>query len=414
MFLGLKSCKDFFVLIVMLECYSSVLYNRVMFEDRSEVIPVSYLKEGMVLNGNLYDINGSFLWPSKIPVRREFIESLQQLGIKELYYRPISPDISFSKEKIENPIISEETQKKIQNSFMSIIWDINNSQMPKIDKAKSSIEDAAKEIKLGTNKTLNLLDLKGHDSYSYIHAINTSLLATYVASKLGLSFDKVCNVGLGALLIDIGKIKIPTSILNKKEPLSSIEIETLKKHPIIGYQIVKENTEIDESVKKIVLLHHEQVDGKGYPLGVDESKIDLYSKIVSICDGFDAMTTERPYRPPLPTRVALEEILKLAGVKYDSEVSLKFALEISKMYKIQSPLSKGTIVELNTGEYGMISKLHSEYDIAPEVIIALNSDKTPLRSPISVDLMKDAVGRKIKRVVFDVGLILKIKSFVER
>lgn len=101
MFLGLKSCKDFFVLIVMLECYSSVLYNRVMFEDRSEVIPVSYLKEGMVLNGNLYDINGSFLWPSKIPVRREFIESLQQLGIKELYYRPISPIYLFQRRKLK-------------------------------------------------------------------------------------------------------------------------------------------------------------------------------------------------------------------------------------------------------------------------------------------------------------------------
>ena len=379
-------------------------------DSREEIIPVSYLKEGMVLNGNIYDMNGSFLWPAKVPIKKDFIDSLLSLGIIELTYRPISVDLSFSKQKVDDPIISEVTQKKVYDSFSGIVWDITNSQTPRVDKAKESVDEVAKEIKLGVGKTLNLLDLKGHDSYSYIHAVNSCLLASYIATKLGLSMDKVCAVGLGALLMDVGKIKIPISILHKKEPLFTSEIEAIKKHPVIGYQIIKDNQTVDEISKKIVLLHHEQVDGKGYPLGVDGSKIDLYTKIVSLCDGFDAMTTERPYRPPLPIRVAIEEILKLAGTRYDYELSIKFSVEIAKMYKIPSPISEGTVVKLSSGEIGIVKKLHREYDLSPEVLIVIGNNSSVLKSPISVDLTKDAVGRKIERIIFNAEIIMKVKK----
>lgn len=381
--------------------------------DIKEVISVSYLKEGMILNGNLYDMSGSFLWPAKVPIRKEFIDNLVSLGITELTYRKIVVDTSFSKQEVDNPIISEATQKKIYESFSNVVWDVTNGQKIKTDKAKESVEEVAREIKIGTGKNLNLLDLKGHDTYAYVHAVNTSLLATYIATKFALTIDKVCAVGVGALLIDIGKLKIPASILHKKEPLSSIELDTIKKHPAIGYQLIKDNDDIDEISKKIVLLHHEQVDGKGYPLGVDGNRIDIYSKMVSVCDGFDAMTTERPYRPPLPVRVAIEEILKYAGTRYDYEIALKFAVEMSKVYRVQSPISEGTVVELTSGEFAIVKKLHSEYDLSPEVVIALGPNLTHLRNPISVDLTKDPVNRRIKRVVFDVGIILRIKSMAK-
>lgn len=380
--------------------------------DKEEIITVSYLKEGMLLNGPLYDLNGSFLWPAKVPIRKDFIESLINLGIKELSYRPISFENSFSKENVENPMISEETKQKVINSFSNIVWDITNNTIPKIDKAKESVEEIAKEIKLGTNKNINLLDLKGHDSYSYVHAVNSSILATFVATRFGFSIDKVYAVGLGSLLMDIGKIKIPNSILQKSTPLSQLEIEAIKKHPVIGYQLIKDNKEIDEISKRIVLMHHEQYDGKGYPLGVDNSKIDIFTKIASLCDAFDAMTTERPYRPPIPIRVAIEEILKNIGSKYDPEVTIKFSLEISKIYKISSPLAVGIVIQLNTNEIAIITKLHNDYDIQPEVNIVIKPDGTMFKNPLQVDLMKDPTGRKIYKVIFDPYITLKVKSII--
>jgi HD-GYP domain-containing protein (c-di-GMP phosphodiesterase class II) len=380
--------------------------------DNQQIITVDYLKDGMVLSGPLYDMKGSFLWPARVPMKQEFIDKLKSLGINELTYRPISMELSVSKSEVNDPMLSEETQKKVYDSFTNIIWDITNSANPRLEKAKESIEDVAKEIRIGIGKTINLLDLKGHDSYSYVHAVNCSLLSTLIATKFGLSSDKVCSVGVGSLLMDIGKIKIPSSILNKKEPLSSVEIESIRKHPVIGYQLIKDNPEADDIAKRIVLMHHEQVDGKGYPLGLSGDKIDIYTKIASICDSFDAMTTEKPYRPPLPVRVAIEEILKNAGTKFAPDVALRFAIEMAKMYKIQSPLSENSVVELSTGEIAIVLKLHSDYDMIPEVLLVLDSSGSPMRNMVPVDLIKDSIGRKVSRIIFDISLILKVKSLV--
>jgi HD-GYP domain-containing protein (c-di-GMP phosphodiesterase class II) len=381
--------------------------------DTSQVITVDYLRDGMVLSGPLYDMKGSFLWPARVPIRQEFIDRLKSLGITELTYRPISIETAASKSQVSDPMISEETQRKVYNSFANVVWDITNNSIPRLDKAKESINDVAKEIRIGIGKTINLLDLKSHDEYSYVHAVNCSLLATLVATKFGFTSDRVSSVGVGSLLMDIGKIKIPSSVLNKKEPLTPIEIDSIRKHPVIGYQLIKDSTEIDDIAKRIVLMHHERVDGRGYPLGVTGDKIDVYVKISSICDAFDAMTTERPYRPPLPIRVAIEEILKEAGTKFDPEVALRFAVEVSKVYKIQSPLSENSVVQLSTGEIGVVLRLHSDYDMMPEVLIVLDTFGNPLRNIVSVDLIKDSVGRKVSKIIYDTSLILKVKSLAE-
>ena len=381
--------------------------------DTSQVITVDYLRDGMVLSGPLYDMKGSFLWPARVPIRQEFIDRLKSLGITELTYRPISIEAAASKSQVSDPMISEETQKKVYKSFTNVVWDIANNSIPRLDKAKESINDVAKEIRIGIGKTINLLDLKSHDEYSYVHAVNCSLLATLVATKFGFTSDRVSYVGVGSLLMDIGKIKIPSSVLNKKEPLTPIEIDSIRKHPVIGYQLIKDSTEIDDIAKRIVLMHHERVDGRGYPLGVTGDKIDVYVKIASICDAFDAMTTERPYRPPLPIRVAIEEILKEAGTKFDPEVALRFAVEVSKVYKIQSPLSENSVVQLSTGEIGIVLRLHSDYDMMPEVLIVLDTFGNPLRNMVSVDLIKDSVGRKVSKIIYDISLILKVKSLAE-
>jgi hypothetical protein len=125
------------------------------------------------------------------------------------------------------------------------------------------------------------------------------------------------------------------------------------------------------------------------------------------------MTTERPYRPPLPIRVAIEEILKEAGTKFDPEVAIRFAVEVSKVYKIQSPLSENSVVQLSTGEIGIVLRLHSDYDMMPEVLIVLDTFGNPLRNMVSVDLIKDSVGRKVSKIIYDTSLILKVKSLAE-
>lgn len=382
--------------------------------DKTQVITVDYLKPGMILSGSLYDMKGAFLWPPRVPIREEFISNLNSMNITLLTYRPISYEVSISKESVENPIISDILIKRIYEDVSYIVWDIVNDNHIKVEKVRPTIEEVAKEIRFASGgKTLNLMDIKGYDSYTYVHSINVSFLSIYIGTKLGMSIDKVNSLGIGGLLIDIGKVKIPKSVLDKKEALSRVELETIRKHPLLGYQLVKDSKEIEEIVKLIVLLHHEALDGSGYPLGVDSSKIDQFIRIVTICDVFDAMISEKPYRPAFPVRFALEELLKNAGTKYDPELTVRFAMEISKMYKIISPLVVGTVVELTSGEISVIASKHSDYDSSPVVIISLDPAGNAYRSPASVDLIKDPAGRKIKRLIFDFNTISRVREIAK-
>ncbi|MFN3699611.1 MAG: HD-GYP domain-containing protein, partial [Dictyoglomus sp.] len=137
--------------------------------------------------------------------------------------------------------------------------------------------------------------------------------------KLRLSSDEIESIKIGALLHDIGKIAIPGEILNKPGKLNNIEMEIVKTHPLIGYDMLK-NIDFASEVLRIVLQHHERLDGSGYPEGLKNGEIDFLARIVAVADVVEAMISHRPYRPPLGVEKALEEIEKNKGIKYDEDV----------------------------------------------------------------------------------------------
>jgi len=126
-------------------------------------------------------------------------------------------------------------------------------------------------------------------------------------------------VSLSAILHDIGKIGIPDAILNKSAPLDEAEREVMKKHPVLGYEIVKKVEGLRKALDGI-LYHHECEDGSGYPEGLKNGEIPLFAKIIAACDTFDAMTTDRPYRKALSYQDALLELERFAGKQFDSKM----------------------------------------------------------------------------------------------
>jgi putative nucleotidyltransferase with HDIG domain len=161
------------------------------------------------------------------------------------------------------------------------------------------------------------------DHYTYDHSEHVSNYSEKLARKMNLSDEEVERVRLGALLHDIGKIGIPDNILNKIGNLTNEEYEVIKQHPIIGTKII-EPIKAMGVYGQIILYHHEWFDGTGYPYGLKESEIPLEARIVSICDVFDAMTTDRPYRSAIPKEKALQIINVMVGSQFDPEVWLHF------------------------------------------------------------------------------------------
>lgn len=157
------------------------------------------------------------------------------------------------------------------------------------------------------------------DPYTAGHQIRVSQLAHRIAQEMNLSPNKIESVRIASLIHDIGKIGIPSEILTKPTKLDTIEFSFMKKHPEIGYTILKD-IDFPYPIAQIVLQHHERNDGSGYPQGLKGEAILLEAKIINVADVVEAMSSHRPYREALGIDVTLEEIIKNKGILYDPEI----------------------------------------------------------------------------------------------
>ena len=166
--------------------------------------------------------------------------------------------------------------------------------------------------------------LEKKDSYTRGHSQRVSRYAVRTANLLGFSGDVLDEIRLGGELHDIGKIGTRDAVLRKPGPLTPAEFEEIKRHVIEGEEILEPLRGDHPLVLQIVRSHHERMDGSGFPDGLRGGLIPLPARIVAVVDAFDAMTTERSYRIPLPAREALAELRRMAGPQFDADVVAAF------------------------------------------------------------------------------------------
>ncbi|MBX6351472.1 MAG: HD-GYP domain-containing protein [Clostridia bacterium] len=162
-------------------------------------------------------------------------------------------------------------------------------------------------------------EVETKDGYTKEHCARIQRLALAVGRALGLGPTDLYALSYGSFLHDVGKVRVPSTILGKPGPLTADEWEVMRRHPEFGAEIVGGRAYL-RAAADIVLQHHERVDGSGYPAGRGGEAIVLGARIVAVADAFDAMTSRRPYRGPMPVEVALAELSRLAGSAYDRSV----------------------------------------------------------------------------------------------
>ncbi|MCM8818663.1 MAG: PAS domain S-box protein [Candidatus Omnitrophica bacterium] len=163
--------------------------------------------------------------------------------------------------------------------------------------------------------------VESRDPYTETHQLNVSKLAEAIGKELGYKNEQIREIIWASLLHDIGKISVPSEILVLPRKLTNLEFDIIKMHPLVGYNVLKVIPTF-EKISKIVLQHHERLDGSGYPAGIKGEKILKESRILSVADVVEAMVSHRPYRSALTIDKALEEIYNNKGKKYDEEVVL--------------------------------------------------------------------------------------------
>ncbi|MTI69183.1 MAG: HD-GYP domain-containing protein [Firmicutes bacterium] len=161
--------------------------------------------------------------------------------------------------------------------------------------------------------------LEIHDTYTNNHSKSVAEIATKIAEHMDISKEKTKEIYWAGIVHDIGKTIIPSEIINKKGKLTDEEFEIIKKHPIWGYEALKNSEELKD-IANYVRYHHERWDGNGYPDGLEGEDIPLIAQILTVADTWNAMTSDRSYRKALPKEVAKEEILKNKGSQFSPNV----------------------------------------------------------------------------------------------
>ena len=213
-----------------------------------------------------------------------------------------------------------------------------------------------------------LIRLKSKDLYTSLHCLSVSIMAMGFGNHLGLHDDKLQLLGMAGLLHDVGKMRIDPEILNKPGKLTPQEFEVIKRHPVYGLEALRAQPGIPEAALQAAYGHHERLDGTGYPLGSGAAQISYMTRIITIVDAFDAITSHRAYDCARPVQSAFEILRSAAGAQFDEDL-------VHEFIRWLGAFPVGTLVELHTGEVAVVVEKHHQFQLRPRVVVLRGAAK---------------------------------------
>ncbi len=248
-----------------------------------------------------------------------------------------------------------------------------------IDQIERAISPLIESVMRNKSAMAALLRMRSVDDYTFSHSISNAVWGAILARQLGFPPNEIDSIALACSLLDIGKIHLPKELLIQKEAPSTEQWQTLKSHVEEGMKLLDDNDVINKKVRHAVQSHHERFDGSGYPMGLGGTEIPLYARIAGIVDSYDAMISERPYAEARSSYGAVQELQQQADVLFQKELVEHFIQAIGVF-----PV--GAIVELNTGEVGVVVAQHGSRRLKPKIIMLLDAEKQPRSHLVIVDL----------------------------
>ncbi len=341
---------------------------------RRRCISTRILEPGMIIDQSIIDHTGRILINRKTRLNEYMIAALQKMGIGSIYIREgeeseeeltynISPEIMEKIEQVKVPDVAKvqlkESVKKRVSEGVQFLYN-NPSDAAFVSTTQNISQELMNAISENDSLAVDVSALKVSDEYTFKHSVDVATIAMIIAKNQGFSPRAVQQIGISGLLHDLGKSQIPNEVLNKPGRLSDEEFAVMKKHPVIGYQLICAKSDISNECKLGVLQHHEKINGTGYPFGLQSDKIHPFAKILTIADIYDALVTERPYKEAFTPRDAVEMIIAMTG---DLDISyIRGFLGSVILYPV------GTIVKLSTGEFAKVVENTPNYPTRPTVL----------------------------------------------
>lgn len=338
---------------------------------------VDNLKGTEILARALQTSNGTVLLSQGIRLKRSYISKLKELGIDYIY---VEDEIS---EGIEiKDYIDERTREYSKKEVRRVLEKFSTSGKIELDAIAQVALNIIDDILLNKEVLVNISDIRREDEYTYSHSVNVCTLSVLTAIKRGYTVERAKDLAIGALLHDLGKVLIPEDILNKKEELTYQEKEIVKQHAINGYEAVKDESWLSAISKVIVLTHHEMLDGSGYPFGWTGDKIHDSTKIVTVCNVFDDMTSHRHSREAYKIYEVIEYLTAMRGILFDEDIVNTFTSHIA-VYP------SGTGVITNIGDICIVMRQNKNFTTRPVLKKLRNINGETYEKPAEIDLVKE-------------------------
>ncbi len=330
----------------------------------------------------------------------------ERVGLGQARKRIHAPP-SANQKSYERARLAYHDAQQLTRSFMD---DVRFGRGINIQAVKKTVSELVKNMLADPGAMMWMSKLRNKDEYTAEHSLNVGMLAINFGRHMKLSEEDLISLGIAGMLHDVGKMRTPLEVLNKPGKLEPEEFKQMMAHARNGRDILMSHRTVDHSAIDVAFTHHEMLDGSGYPRKVNAKSINDFTRMVTVCDIYDAITSERIYKKGQSSREALNILHQGRGKKFDQSLVDKF-IECIGLYP------PGSIVELGSGEVGIVISINYRHRHLPKVMIIRDAQKMPQREQV-INLEKVAQAgnndRLIKSVLPNGNHGVRIEHFIKK
>lgn len=269
---------------------------------------------------------------------------------------------------------------KGKEAVVSMFQEARMGKAIEAEAAAPLVEEISNSVMRNPGALISLARLKTADDYTFMHSVAVCALMIALARQLGLDEQQVRDAGMAGLLHDLGKAMIPLEILNKPGKLTDEEFALVKTHPEEGHKLLLEGKGINEMTRDVCLHHHEKIDGSGYPKGLSSETMSLFAKMGAVCDVYDAVTSNRPYKAGWDPAESIKRMAEWKG-HFDPAVFQAFVKSLG-IYPI------GSLVRLESGKLGVVTEQGEQSLLKPKVKVFFSTKSQAYIKPEIIDLAR--------------------------
>ena len=289
---------------------------------------------------------------------------------------------------------AEEVYRSTDQTLELVAKQVANGERVNLQALGGEVENMVESAIANPDALMWVARIRAEDAATYAHGVKVAIYLLQLGRHLGFPPDQMGNLGMLGLLLDLGKIKVDRDLLLRQGKLTPAEFLLIKRHVELGVQALEDSGDVQVDVRDGIAQHHERLDGSGYPAGLAGAAIGIYGRMAAVADSFAALTSVRPYAPPIPAYDALKILYAQAGTHYHAPLVEQFVQAIGVF-------PAGSLVELTSGEVATVLAHNRVRRLEPRVLVLTDANKKPIHEPQSLDLLlqpKAADGTDIKIV----------------